>query len=203
MPKFPTFPDCIDECKQITITGLKQIGYLRPDAIVRGSYSWTRGGKPSGSISITANLPSHYIELDYKYGDKPISYRVQLESIPKHFGGCEWYFICPAAGKRCRTLYGIGEMFLSRFAYPSAMYSSQTESKQTRNFLSAFRCIDLRHNYLAKRHARTIYNGNITKRFQRVLEKEGQLDQNAILAFLNRSTLTPTRLFFSTNFHEP
>lgn len=184
MPKYPTFPDCFDECKQVTITGLNRLGYLRPYSVVRGSYRWTRNGKPCGSISVTANLPERYIELNYNYGDKPINYRVQLESIPKHFGGCEWYFICPATGKRCRTLYGIGEMFLSRFAYPSAMYSKQTENKPSRELLNALRCLDLRQEYLSKRHARTTYKGKLTKRFRRILDKEARFDFNVMWQFL-------------------
>jgi len=187
MPKYPTFPDCFDECKQVTITSLKRLGFLSFNSTARGSYRWTRGGQPSGSISTTVSLRDRYLELSYNYGDKPISYRVQLESIPKHFGGCEWYFICPATGKRCRTLYGIGELFLSRFAYPSAMYSTQTESKRSREMLKAIRCLDLQNDYLKKRHTRTTYNGRITTRYRRILDKEANVNPNAIRRFLNRS----------------
>lgn len=187
MPKSPTFPDCFDECKQITITSLRRIGYLRPDAIVTGTYSWTRNGKPSGWIDVTGNLPEGYVQLEYHVnGGELISYRVSLEGVPKHFGGEEWYFICPNTGKRCRTLYQIGKYFLSRSAYPSAMYSSQTESKQTRNFLIAFRCLDLESNFRSMRHARTMYNGKLTKRFCRMLDKQGRFDPNAIRRLLNR-----------------
>lgn len=132
------------------------------------------------------NLPDRCVELDYKYGDKPISYRVQLESIPKHSGGCEWYFICPATGKRCRTLYGIGDYFLSRFAFPSAMYSKQAESKQARQLFNVLRCLDLRRDYLNKPYAQTMYNGKPTKRFRRMLDKENRFDPTAIRQFLNR-----------------
>ena len=187
MPKFPTFPDCFDEVKAITIGGLKRLGYLRLNAIVRGSYRWTRGGKPSGWITVSVSWPDRYIDLDYNYGDKPIEYRVRLERIPAHFGGFNWYFICPATGKRCRNLYGIGEYFLSRFAFPFAMYSSQTESKHTREMLQAFRCLDLQSDFLDRRHARTMYKGKLTKRYRRVLNREERnCNPNAILRFLNR-----------------
>jgi hypothetical protein len=185
MPKFPTWPDCFDECKQITITSLKKIGYLRPDAIVSGSYSWTRRGKPSGWINITASLADRYVELNYNYGEKPISYRVRLESVPKHFGGCEWYFICPATGQRCRTLYGIGELFLSRYAYPSAMYSNQTEGKRWRGLARAMGFLDLESKHLKKRHSRTTYRGNLTKRYRRILKKQKRIDPRAIRRFLD------------------
>jgi len=186
MPKFPTFPDCFDEVKTVTIGGLKRLGYLRPGAIVRGSYSWTRGGKPFGWIDVPVNLPERFMQLDYRANDKPISYRVRLERLPAHFGGFNWYFICPATGKRCRNLYGIGEYFLSRFAYPSAMCSSQTESKRTREMLRAFRCFDLQSDFLSKRHARTTYKGNLTKRYRRILDREERnCNPNTIRRFLN------------------
>lgn len=180
MPKYPTFPDCFDEVKQITITSLKRIGYFKSNSIVRGTYRWTRGGAPSGSINISVNVPEQYAELDYLCDGKPVAYRVNLERIQAHFGGYNWYFICPKTGKRCRTLYGIGGRFLSRFAYPSAMYSSQTESKRSREMLKVFRCLDLRGEYLNKRHTRTHYNGRKTKRFRKILEKEDRFDPNAI-----------------------
>lgn len=171
MPKFPTFPDCFDEVKQIAISDLMRLGFLRPGAITCGPFRWTRGGKPSGSISITANLADRYIELDYRYGEKPILYRVRLESIPKHFGGCEWYFLCPATGKRCKKLYGIGEYFLSRFAYPSAMYSTQIEGKNFRQVIGTFRALDRSKEFSMRRHARTTYKGKLTKRFARMLAR--------------------------------
>jgi hypothetical protein len=143
-------------------------------------------GEPSGSINISVSLPERYAELDYLCNGKPVNYRVKLECIPAYFGGYNWYFICPATGKRCRTLYGIGEMFLSRFAYPSAMYSQQTESKHTRDFLRAFRCLDLQSDYLIKRHARTTYKGNLTKRYRRILDKQSRFDPNAIRHLFNR-----------------
>lgn len=186
MPRISTFPECFDECKQITIKGLKTLGFLRSNATVSGTYSWTLGGKPSGWINVTANLSAQYVELDYSYGDKPINYRVQLESIPKHFGGCDWYFICPATQMRCKTLYLLSDMFLSRHAYPSAMYSSQTESKNMRGMLQAYRCLDLQRVYLSTPYARTMYNGMLTKRFQRILDKEGRFDPNAFRRLLKQ-----------------
>jgi hypothetical protein len=102
-------------------------------------------------------------------------------SQPEHFGA-----LIPATRKRCRTLYGIGEMFLSRFAYPSAMYSNQTESKQTREMLKAFRCFDIQREYLAKRHTRTMYKGKLTTRYRRILDKEGRFNPNALRNFSDR-----------------
>jgi hypothetical protein len=186
MPKFPTFPDCFDEVKRVSISGLKRLGYLRPNAVVRGPLRWTRGGEPSGSIGVTVSLPDRFIELGYKYNGEQVTYRVKLECIPAHFGGSNWYFICPYTGRRCSKLYGIGKYFLSRFAYPSAMYSKQTESKRYREFSNAWKALEIREEFLSKRHARSTYKGKITKRYRRVLDKEGRFRPNAIWQFLKQ-----------------
>lgn len=186
MPRSPSYPECFDECKQITITSLKLLGYLKPHAIVSGSYRWTRNGQPSGWICLKANISDRFVELDYNYGNQPIKYRVRLESIEKHFGGREWYFICPATGKRCRVLYGIGQYFLSRSAYPAAMYSQQTESKSSRDMLQIFKCVNAESDFVRKRHSRTTYNGELTKRFRRILDKQGRFDPDRVLRFLAR-----------------
>ena len=179
MPRISTFPECFDECKQITIKGLKTLGFLRSNATLSGTYSWTRGGKPSGWINVTANLSAQYVELDYNYGDKPVNYRVQLESIPKHFGGYDWYFICPATQRRCKTLYGLSEMFLSRHAYPSAMYSKQTESKLMRDFRLVFDSLNTASEF-QKKYAKTYYNGTPTKRFRKWLAQSGRKERTVM-----------------------
>jgi len=165
MSRIPTFPDCFDEVKQVTITGLKRLGYLQPNQKVNGSIHWTRGDKPSGSIGLTVNLPERYIDFDYEYGETPIHYRVRLESIPKHFGGCEWYFICPETNRRCRKLYGIGERFLSRFAFPSARYSIQTYSKKVSGMSRVLRLSE----FMVKPYAKRMYKGKLTKRYARLI----------------------------------
>jgi len=83
MPKFATYPTCFDEVKAVTIGDLKRLGYLRTNAIVRGLYRWTRGGKPCGWIEVTVNLPERFLQLGYRVnGGDLISYRVRLESLP-------------------------------------------------------------------------------------------------------------------------
>ncbi|MEO8650146.1 MAG: hypothetical protein ABI539_13355 [Acidobacteriota bacterium] len=194
MPKISTYPDCFDETKTITIACLKRLGYLKSGVIVRGaSLHWTRGGRPNGWINLDVDAVNGSMELRYNVKQpsdtsaRSIEYCVKLESRISNLGkGLVWYFICPATGMRCRTLYGIGDYFLSRAAYPTAMYSGQTESKRYRNFSKAFVCLDLRRDFLNKRHARTTYKGRLTKRYRRILEKEGRFNPNAIRQFLAR-----------------
>ncbi len=185
MPKNPTFPDCFDHVEQVTITSLKRLGYFQPTGTVRGSYGWTCNGESTGRITISVNLTEKYVELDYLRYERPYNYRVRLECIPAHFGGYNWYFICPATGRRCSKLYGIGDQFLSRFAYPDTMYSKQIESKSGREMIKVLMCRELRREHLSKRHARTKYKGKITKRYSRILDKADRIDFEKVQRFFN------------------
>lgn len=44
MLKSPTFPDCFDELKRMTITELKPFGYLRPNGRITIPFGWTLSG---------------------------------------------------------------------------------------------------------------------------------------------------------------
>lgn len=181
MPRYPTFPDLFDEVKQVSMSGLKQLGYLRSNATVSGSYRWTRGGEHSGSIGVKVSLADRFVELDYLVNGTPINYRIQIEGIPTHFGsGYNWYFICPQTGKRCRKLYLIGPRFLHRDAFKGAMYSCQTRSKSWRDFVSVFRFLDADQPFNRK-YAKKYYRGKPTKRYWRLLERcqrtEGSIDR--------------------------
>jgi len=183
MPKTSTFPVCFDEVEQVTITSLRRLGFLKPDRLVNGPYVCIRDGKLSGSINVIANLDERWIELDYVYGERHINYRVRLESLPKNLGGFEWYFICPATGRRCRKLYGIGERFLSRFAHHSVKYRTQIESKGYRDLFAAYTKMIRIREHVSKRHARTTYNGRPTKRYRRLLERFDRIDVTRLERF--------------------
>ncbi len=83
MPRFPTFPTLYDEALQLSISKLKQWGYLKPGQVKNGTITWRSNGNKTGSISIrvdTIQMP--FIELDYKYQDEPRNYKVRLVIIP-------------------------------------------------------------------------------------------------------------------------
>lgn len=194
MAKFPTFPTCLDEVKSITIGWLRQMGHFKPYA-TQGGLRWSRFGQPAGSISVMVDTENRFVELSYTSSGKPISYRVNLESRPSNLGfGRVWYFICPATGKRCRTLYEYGDYFYSRYAFTNPMYSSQTCSKGTRDWLRAMRILTLRDDFLSKRHSRTHYKGKITRRYQRILNLESRFDPNCIRRVVDSLTKNSLKL---------
>lgn len=187
MPRYSTFPTCLDEVKKITIASLRETGFLKPHRWISGTLRWSRGGQPSGSVSVTVDNDAQVMELRYASNDRPVEYRVHLESLPSNLGsGRVLYFVCPATGKRCRTLYQCGDYFYSRFAFANPLYSSQTESKSTRELLRAMRILSIGDDFLNKRFSRTHYKGKITKRYQRILNRERRYNPDRVRLALNR-----------------
>lgn len=181
MAKLSTLPVCLDEVRTITIGWLRRMGYLKPHYSKRGRLSWSCWGEPSGAISVVADTDKQFIELSYMSNCEPINYRIELERRPSNLGqGVVWYFICPATGKRCRTLYEYGDYFYSRYAFHNPFYSSQTCSKGTREWLRAIRIIALRDEFLVRRYSRTHYKGKPTRRYQRISDLASRIDPNCI-----------------------
>lgn len=177
MPKFPTFPTLYDEVLQIHISKLKKWGYLEHGQTINRTINWSSNGNPIGSISIMVNTRSEYpyIELDYKYKDKPRNYKIYLTSTTSNLNkGKIWYFLCPKTNKRCRKLYLIGGYFLHREAFNGCMYETQTQSKKYRQLdktLGAcFRTDDL-YSQLYQKHFKKTYAGKPTKRYLRIMEQ--------------------------------
>lgn len=177
MPKPHTFPTLYNEALQISISKLKEWEYLTPEQIRSSTITWSRNGNQTGSISIKVNTHSEqpYIELDYKYRDKPRNYKVRLVSMPSNLGkGLIWYFLCPQTNKRCRKLYSIGGYFFHREAFKGCMYQTQTQSKKYRQLdktLGAYFKIDELCSQLYQKHLKKTYAGMPTKKYLRIMEQ--------------------------------
>jgi hypothetical protein len=183
MPKPHTFPTLYDEALQISISKLKEWKYLNPNQIKSGTLNWSSNGNQRGSISIKINTKSKqtYIELDYKYRDKPRNYKVYLTSTASNLDkGKIWYFLCPHTNKRCRKLYSIGGYFLHREAFKKCMYQSQIETKRYRQidktFGAYFRSEEL-YSELHKKHFKKTYAGMPTKRYLRIIKQIEQAER--------------------------
>ncbi len=148
-----------------------------------GTINWSTNGNPTGSISIKTNTQGEqpYIELDYKYKDKPRSYKVYLTSTPSNLNRGEiWYFNCPQTNKRCRKLYSIGGYFLHREAFNGCMYESQTQSKKNRELgrtFGAYFKSDKLYEELYSKHFKKTYAGKPTKRYLRIMEQIQQAER--------------------------
>ncbi|WMX14914.1 hypothetical protein [Aureispira sp. CCB-E] len=93
MPKYHTFPTLYNEVLQLSTTKLKEWEYLKPNSYKSGILTWSSNGKQIGRISILIDTSEKqpYIELDYKFRDKPRNYKIKLVSMPSNLGkGVLW-----------------------------------------------------------------------------------------------------------------
>src|SRR5690625_4144080 len=98
MPKPYTFPTLLDEAKQVSITKLKEFGYMESDSFKSGRLIWSSRGEEIGSINIFVDMQeSSYAELSYTYNkEEQVRYKVNMDSVESNLGmGRIWYFICP------------------------------------------------------------------------------------------------------------
>jgi hypothetical protein len=183
MPRFPTFPTLYDEALQISLSKLKDWKYLNPKQEKSGILTWSRNGNVTGEISINVNTHSEeqYIELDYKYREKPRKYKVKLVSIPSNLGnGLVWYFLCPQTNKRCRKLYSVGGYFLHREAFKNCMYETQTKSKKWREIEKVYGSYFDQEKYFEKlysKHFKKYYGGKPTKRYLKLMKRIDSIEK--------------------------
>ena len=166
----------IESCKTVSITKLKEWGYLK-NGIHSGVISWSTAGEVHSKIGIKCTILEHrkFITLDYNQNGETINYNVNIVSKPSNLGkGKVLYFVCPNTGKHCRKLYHNSKYFLHREAFNYLYYEKQIESKKTRYLHSIFDRAFLKDEVYEeqyKKHFKTHYNGKPTKRYQKILDK--------------------------------
>ena len=166
----------IESCKTVSITKLKEWGYL-DKGIKSGVITWSISGEVTSRIGIKSNITEYKktITLDYTQDGESINYNINIISIPSNLGkGRILYFVCPNTGKRCRKLYHNSKYFLHREAFNYLYYEKQIESKKTRELHSIFDRAFLKDEVYEeqyKKHFKTHYNGKITKRYKKILDK--------------------------------
>ena len=170
--------------KLVSITKLKEFGYMEAGNYKSGRLIWSRRGEEIGSISIAVDIrqsPKCYLWYTYNKEEK-VSYKVDLDSVESNLGrGNIWYFVCPHTGKRCRKLYCAGKYFLHRDAYPQAMYESQTYSKHYRQIDKVCKIMhgsDELYEELYSKHFKTHYAGKPTKRYKQIMNELKYIRQN-------------------------
>ncbi len=177
MGRYANYPKTVEDCLTISISKLKEWGYLHTLGKMSYTLSWSRNGQKHSSIGIEINNNSFdkSVVLDYKSNGEPKKYKVKIVSKPSNLGkGVIFYFVCPSTGKYCRKLYLHGGYFLHREAFNGLMYSKQLESKKNRDLCKLFDACCLSDDIYEeryKKHFKTHYNGKETKRFRRLNNK--------------------------------
>jgi hypothetical protein len=170
----------IKETVRINIDALKKSKCLNKGAVTSFKSEWSGGASLMGIITYTDKEKT--LTLKYLYGKKPIEYKVQIAEVNSNLGkGVNLYFICPATGIKCKTIfccYG-SEIFKSREAYNNRIYYlTQISSKPLRP-ATRYNVTETKVNELYKLRTAKNYKGKETKRHKRLIkliDKKHQLD---------------------------
>jgi hypothetical protein len=126
---------------KLDLNKLMRDGFAKRGEFRRGLIHWCR--IPSGEI-----VASGIIEADLSSGPfgwlmlklGRIDQKIQLRAVSRHFGGAQWYFICPAAGRKVSVLWlpPGADRFWSRQAWGRQVaYGSQFETPLDRALSAA------------------------------------------------------------------
>ena len=128
----------IESLRCLDLTRMMKVQSIRPNSSHTGSWVWTNSetGERVASIGYSSSLESETGEVRLNYSVTPqgeeckhMDYVVQLRSMPLHFGGRRWYFICPSSGRRAKKLYLVQGKFVARLAIrPKPTYAIQRVS---------------------------------------------------------------------------
>jgi hypothetical protein len=98
---------CLQDGLKLDLNRLIRQGAVRPGfSTGPGLLQWTRGhtGAVIGSVRITANLCDPAVGW-LRVQASGLNQQINLVSCPRHFGGRQWYFICPTENKRVSVLW--------------------------------------------------------------------------------------------------
>lgn len=116
-----------EQLQRVDVREWARRGYLRGARSF--SWSWTRGGEPSGSIAVAVHGPDA-VTLRYTFtADKVargVEERLTIINTPCAYGGARPWFACPRCARRVAVLYMRGGYFACRHCKRVA-YSSQSE----------------------------------------------------------------------------
>lgn len=133
----------VEDCRWIDVTRWRREGIIAPEAGAWGSWTWRRDGTQVAAIGYQsrADEDTGWVRLCYTVTlrGKPedVDYTVPLVTVPRHFGGLQWYFSCPldsngrSCGRRVGKLYlpPGGRYFGCRHCYRLSYKSCQESHK--------------------------------------------------------------------------
>jgi hypothetical protein len=126
----------LEDGLKLDLNHLFRDGFAKRGEVRRRFIFWHR-------VSFGDVVASGFIETDVR--DEPFGWitldlgkvqqRIQLHAVSRHFGGTQWYFLCPAAGGHASVLWlpPGADRFLSRKAWGRQVaYGSQFETPRDR-----------------------------------------------------------------------
>ena len=96
---------CLQHGLKLDLNRLIRQGAARPGSSTNPYViQWTRNEALIGLAVITANLCDP-IRSWLRIRARSVDQRITLVSCSRHFGGRQWYFVCPATNKRASVLW--------------------------------------------------------------------------------------------------
>lgn len=171
----------VESACRVDLRFLRKQGALREGQTATGNLTWTRNGKPSGSMAYkTIMAPDdRRLILSYSTGGEPRIVTIQLEAVPMRFGGFRYYALCPRTLLRCVVLPVVGGVVACRQAH-RLTYASQSMDLVDRARRRMDRCENRLHEKPRRGPSRerltdalvnatnrfeTIANAHLTRRF--------------------------------------
>jgi hypothetical protein len=131
---------CLQDGLKLDLNRLIRRGFVRPGECTGPiAIQWLNSdtGEVRASGSITADLRDHR-EGWFHFMAGSLDQRLALAARPRHFGGRQWYFICPVTNQRSSVLWmPLGaRQFCSRHAWGRrrVAYRSQFFAVHDRGF---------------------------------------------------------------------
>jgi hypothetical protein len=98
---------CLQDGLKLDLNRLIRLGSVRPGArsgpyLIRWTNNYT--GEVVGSGEITSGLCGRE-EGWFRFEADGLDQRIILVARPRHFGGAQWYFMCPVMNRRASVLW--------------------------------------------------------------------------------------------------
>lgn len=123
----PSYKVKAEHLQRVDIRQWRQRGLLWDGG--SNSWSWSRGGEPTGNIQFTVSAES--IWLAYSINGNDASQKIHTTTTPCGYGGSRRWFSCPSCSGRCEVLYQRSGRFACRSCQRVA-YTSQSGSESDR-----------------------------------------------------------------------
>jgi hypothetical protein len=97
---------CLQSGLSLNLNRLARRGFIQPGGYSGSGISWTNNytGEQIASGHITADMSGQDEGL-FRIRIGQLDQRIILVSRPRHFGGRQWYFICPYMNRRASVLW--------------------------------------------------------------------------------------------------
>jgi hypothetical protein len=123
---------CLQDGLKLALNRLIRQGFVRPGECTGPvSIQWLNSetGEVRASGLITANLRG-YEEGWFHFKSSSIDQWLTLAAVPRHFGGRQWYFICPTTARLASVLWKLpgSTQFRSRHAWGRSILSMMFRS---------------------------------------------------------------------------